>query len=51
MKNRIAFWMLAMALTATTLAWAGDTAGPGQSCPPECRPCPEPCAVTCPPCE
>ena len=43
--------VLATALTATTLAWAGDTAAPGQSCPPECRPCTADCGIACPPCE
>lgn len=48
MRRTIAFWMLAIALTATTLAWAGDTAGPSSACPPECQPCPTPCAQACP---
>jgi hypothetical protein len=50
MKRRLAL-MLAMALTATTLAWAGDTARSGPACPPDCRPCPAPCVEMCPPCE
>ena len=51
MRRTIAFWMLAIALTATTLAWAGDTAGPGTACPADCPPnpsCPTPCAMACP---
>jgi hypothetical protein len=48
MRRTVAFWMLAIALTATTLAWAGDTAGPGAACPPECTPCPSSCATACP---
>ncbi len=50
MKRNLAL-LLVMALTASTLAWAGDTAGTEASCPPECRPCPADCAMPCPPCE
>ena len=50
MRRSLAFWMVAMALTATTLAWAGDTATSDAACPP-CEPCPAPCAVACPPCD
>ena len=46
MRRTIAFWMLAIALTATTLAWAGDTAAPGKACPPSPS-CPSSCTA-CP---
>lgn len=51
MRRSIAIWMVCLALTATTLAWAGDTASRDASCPPDCRPCPTDCSVACPPCE
>jgi hypothetical protein len=50
MKRNLAL-MLVMALTATTLAWAGDTAGPEAACPPECPPCATACPMPCQPCE
>ena len=51
MRRNVALWMLAMALTATTFASAGDTAQSGAACSTECKPCPWPCDVPCPPCD